>query len=100
MADDPDVAALAAIDALEVEGITPLLLKGGFRAWRSAGLPVEARPDEPRQEDAIDFLFFVHDRHDGNAEASRRYLAWELQLVDQVDDRERADFRLGPEEPG
>ena len=100
VADDPDVAALAAIDALEVEGITPLLLKGGFRAWRSAGLPVEARPDEPRQEDAIDFLFFVHDRHDGNAEASRRYLAWELQLVDQVDDRERADFRLGPEEPG
>jgi len=100
VADDPAVAALAAVDVLEAEGITPLLLKGGFRTWRDAGLPVEARPDEPGQEDAIDFLYFVHDRHDGNAEASRRYLAWELQLVDQIDDRERGGFSLRPEEPG
>lgn len=98
VADDPAVAALAATDALEVEGIIPLLLKGGFPAWRDAGLPVEARPDEPKQEEAIDFLYFVHDRHDGNAEASRRYLAWELQLVDQIDDRERAGFSLSLEE--
>ncbi|WP_299390742.1 rhodanese-like domain-containing protein [Pelagibius sp.] len=100
VADDPAVATLAAIDALEMKGITPLLLQGGFRAWRDAGLPVGARPDEPRQEEAIDYLYFVHDRHDGNAEASRRYLAWELQLVDQIDDRERAGFSLGQEEPG
>jgi len=36
----------------------------------------------------------VHDRHDGNKAAARRYLAWEQQLVSQLDEHERASFRL------
>ncbi|MEM7321369.1 MAG: rhodanese-like domain-containing protein, partial [Pseudomonadota bacterium] len=56
--------------------------------WRSARLNVVASPESPTEQDCIDYLFFVHDRHDGNLEASRRYLAWELGLVAQLDDQE------------
>lgn len=42
----------------------------------------------------IDFLFFVHDRHDGNKEAARRYLAWETNLIGQLDEQELATFRF------
>jgi phage terminase large subunit-like protein len=48
----------------------------------------------PSREDAFDFLHFVHDRHDGNLEASRRYLAWEQGLIAQLDEAERGAFRL------
>jgi rhodanese-related sulfurtransferase len=93
LADEPEVAALAALDLAEL-GLDARLLDGGMAAWRGAGLPVEASPDRPSPADAIDFLGFVHDRHDGNLEASRQYLAWEQDLVAQLDAEERAEFRL------
>jgi hypothetical protein len=37
---------------------------------------------------------FVHDRHDGNKEAARQYLAWETNLLSQIDPAERAHFRI------
>ena len=72
----------------------PRLLDGGLAAWKKAGLPVEASADSPPDADCIDYLFFVHDRHDGNKEAARRYLAWETGLVQQLDAQEIAAFRL------
>jgi rhodanese-related sulfurtransferase len=94
IADDPGAAQLAAIDLQELGWPAPMLLEGGPEQWRRAGLPWEASPDRPAPEEAIDFLKFVHDRHDGNLEASRRYLAWEQGLVAQLDAEERAEFRL------
>jgi hypothetical protein len=70
------------------------LLDGGFDAWRAAGLPVAASPEAPSDADCIDFLFFTHGRHEGNAAAARQYLAWEIGLVDQLDDQERGVFRI------
>ena len=61
---------------------------GAAPVWRS-----NRRPGTPRDADCIDHLFFVHDRHDGNLEASRRYLEWELGLVDQLDEQERSVLR-------
>jgi len=61
--------------------------------WQAAGLNVVATPEVPSDADCIDFLFFVHDRHDGNLEAARRYLAWELGLLAQIDDQERSVLR-------
>lgn len=72
----------------------PLLLAGGMDAWSAAQLPVVASPDMPSDAECIDYLFFVHDRHDGNKEAARRYLAWETGLVAQLDADEVAAFRL------
>jgi hypothetical protein len=42
----------------------------------------------PPDADCIDFLFFVHDRHDGNKDAARRYLEWETGLIAQLDEDE------------
>lgn len=65
-------------------------VEGTPDSWQAAGLSLAGTPDSPSQEECIDHLFFVHDRHDGNFEASRRYLAWELGLLDQLDPQERA----------
>ena len=94
VADEPGVAALVALDLFEAGAKDVCLLAGGYAAWRDASLPVEASPDRPSDADCIDFLFFTHGRHDGNAEAARRYLAWETGLIAQLDDQERGVFRL------
>ena len=57
-------------------------------------LPVVATPDDPPDADCIDFLFFTHGRHEGNAEAARQYLAWEIGLIAQLDAQERGVFRI------
>ena len=93
-ADDPALAALAAIDLAEAGSPDVRIMAGGYPAWRDAGLPVEVSPDRPTDADCIDFLFFTHDRHDGNAEAARQYLAWETGLIDQLDAQERGVFRI------
>ncbi|MEM5314707.1 rhodanese-like domain-containing protein [Paraburkholderia sp. JHI869] len=72
-----------------------MLLAGGFSAWTSAEQVVSSTPDTPPDEDCIDYLFFVHDRHDGNKAAARQYLAWETGLLAQLDADERNTFRLG-----
>lgn len=88
-----DDAQLAAWSALELPR-APMLLEGGMAAWLQAGLPAEATPQSPGDAECIDYLFFVHDRHDGNKEAARRYLAWETGLLGQLDEQERAGFRI------
>ena len=70
------------------------LLDGGLEAWIQAGGKVEASADMPSSADAIDFLAFLHDRHNGNLESARRYLAWETGLIQQLDARDLAEFHL------
>ena len=48
----------------------------------------------PPDKDCIDFLFFVHDRHDGNKDAARRYLEWETGLIAQLDEDEMNLFLI------
>jgi len=94
VAGNKGVAELAAIDLRE-SGVTRLsYLPGGSDAWKAAGLTITATPDVPADDARIDFLFFVHDRHDGNLESSREYLRWEMGLVDQVQDWEMGLFAL------
>lgn len=92
VADDPAVAALAADEARSLGAASVELLAGGTAAWEAAGHPLVPSPALPADADCIDYLFFVHDRHDGNREAARRYLAWETGLVAQLDARERAEL--------
>jgi rhodanese-related sulfurtransferase len=49
---------------------------------------------QPPDSDCIDFLFFVHDRHDGNKDAARRYLEWETGLIAQLDNDEMNLFSI------
>lgn len=96
IAPEPGIAALAAIDLAE-RGIRATHWHAGTpAAWTAAGLEVEATPELPADADCIDFLFFVHDRHSGNREAAKQYLAWELGLVAQLDAQERGGWRFLP----
>lgn len=45
-------------------------------------------------EDCIDYLFFVHDRHQGNKAAAIQYLKWETDLTSQIDEHERNTFNF------
>ena len=94
VADESALAGWAAAADWPAALPAPLLLEGNLATWRDAGLPVVASPDTPSDTDCIDYLFFVHDRHDGNKDAARRYLAWETGLVAQLDADELAAFRL------
>jgi rhodanese-related sulfurtransferase len=96
VADDPGVAALAAHDLREAGMEVAGVLDGGPGDWEAAGLKMVATPDEPAEIACIDFLFFTHGRHQGNAEACRQYLAWEVGLVDQLDEQERGVFAIVP----
>jgi cystathionine beta-lyase len=96
IAEEPGVAALAARD-LRHAGVAEIRqLTGGPEDWTAAGLDVVATPDHPSDAESIDHLFFTQGRNQGDAEAARQYLAWEIALVDQLDDQERGVFRVGP----
>ncbi|ARP80695.1 sulfurtransferase [Bordetella genomosp. 8] len=94
LAAESAVAALAARD-LAALGITQVQANcDGVDAWRASGLAIEATDDVPADKECIDYLFFVHDRHDGNKAAARQYLAWETNLIHQIDEQERSIFRF------
>ncbi|WP_354677602.1 rhodanese-like domain-containing protein [Cupriavidus plantarum] len=93
-ADSNDPVDLATAD-LRALGYRDLYrLEGGICAWQAAGHPVSAETDALPDARCIDYLFFVHDRHDGNKAAARQYLAWETGLVAQLDAQELATFRF------
>ncbi len=94
VADHADTAALAAAELGAAGGREVGVLAGGVDAWADAGFPLVATPRLPADADCIDYLFFVHDRHEGNVEAARGYLAWEQGLIAQLDGQERGVFRL------
>ena len=91
---DRRIAELAATDLGEAGHRDVSFLAGNEADCRAAGLEMTATPDEPPDADCIDYLFFVHDRHAGNLEACRQYLAWETGLIAQLDEQERGVFRL------
>ncbi len=93
-ADDLVVAKLFAMD-LQSAGVNKILLNmDTVTQWQAEGLRVVDTPEIPADKDCIDYLFFVHDRHDGNKAAARQYLAWEMNLLAQIDDQERNSFKL------
>jgi rhodanese-related sulfurtransferase len=94
LADDARIAQLAAIDLIDAGATDVRLVEGDLAACEAAGLARVSTPDQPADSDRIDFLFFVHDRHEGNKAAARAYLEWETGLLHQLDEHERASFRL------
>lgn len=79
-------ARLIAFDLQEMSDKPIAILSGGRERWKAEGRPIEATPqDAISQVDRIDFLFWVHDRHLGNDQAARDYLAWEEQLPAQIE---------------
>jgi rhodanese-related sulfurtransferase len=93
-ADEPAVAGIAATDLRELGFTSLYLAANGIDTWAKAGLPLAATPDIPADAERLDYLFFVHDRHDGNLEAARQYLDWETGLIAQCAPDELAVFRI------
>lgn len=94
IAEDLISVELLGIDLKEL-GVKKLLVNlEPETEWRAAGLEVASTPEEPADRDCLDYLFFVHDRHDGNKAAARQYLAWEMNLLAQIDEQERNSYRL------
>lgn len=94
LAEDAALAAWAAQD-LRAWGVNDVQANTGDpTGWSAQGIALIATPAEPVDADCIDYLFFVHDRHDGNKASARQYLAWETNLVKQIDERELAGYRF------
>ncbi|MBK0326204.1 hypothetical protein I5535_02735 [Rhodobacteraceae bacterium F11138] len=90
---DPSVARNCAKDLVQMGISAPLLLDYDPQSWRAGGLEITSTPSDPPDSERIDFLFFVHDRHDGSMESARRYLEWETGLIAQMDEDELSVFR-------
>lgn len=95
VAEDTDAARLAATELIAAGMKDVKLLDGGLGAWTKAGYATDASPDVPPDSECIDYLFFVHDRHAGNREAMKQYLAWETGLMAQLDEQDKASFKVG-----
>lgn len=94
IADDVMTARAAAVDLTEAGARGVALLAGGIEAWRATGRQLASTPGQPPDAERIDFVFHTAGRHEGNAAAARAYLAWETNLVNQLDAQERGVFRL------
>lgn len=92
--DDPAAAALAAQELTEAGAAEVKTHTGGAADWEKAGLHVAATPGLPSDAERIDHLFFVAKRHSGDLDHAREYLAWEQQLISQLDDQELGAYRL------
>ena len=91
---DMNLARLAATELADA-GISDVrLLEGGVAGWVKAGNTTASSPDIPSDSECIDYLFFVHDRHAGNREAMKQYLAWETGLMAQLGEQDKSVFRL------
>ncbi|QJI40545.1 cystathionine beta-lyase [Pseudomonas sp. ADAK2] len=87
LADDPRLAAFAALELPEHQ-------RQQTRFASSApGFSLQEDVNTPPDEQCIDFLFFTHDRHSGNKDAARQYLAWEIGLLAQMSAEEIASLK-------
>jgi rhodanese-related sulfurtransferase len=87
-------ARLASLDLAELTDARSAVLEGGTDAWVKAGLPTEESADTPSNEEIIDHLVWVAGRRTGNQDEMKQYLAWEQQLVAQLERDDNLPFRI------
>jgi rhodanese-related sulfurtransferase len=88
--------AIARYAAAELRTRRPLkALAGGTAAWRAAGLPVETGMG-PLASEPDDVALSARDRPADRERYMREYLAWEIDLVNQIGRDEDCRFRLAP----
>ncbi len=87
---DGALAQLAAEDAAGVLSCPVSVLAGGTAAWSQAGLPLEKGPTHMTSE-ALDIRLKAREEAEDKEAAMNAYLAWEIELVNQMatDDDQR-----------
>ncbi|WP_227247503.1 rhodanese-like domain-containing protein [Paraburkholderia caribensis] len=93
-ADASELAVLAALDLRDAGFANVSVVEGGIETFKQAGFALEATPQTPPDSERIDYLFFVHDRHEGNLDAARAYLSWETGLIAQCAADELQHFNI------
>jgi rhodanese-related sulfurtransferase len=91
----PDGAA-ARLAAAELTGSTKaaiMVLAGGTEGWIAARLPLETGPTLMASE-PDDVVLSARERGQGREEAMREYLAWEIDLVNQMATDDDQRFRV------
>jgi rhodanese-related sulfurtransferase len=71
------------------------VLAGGTAAWKAAGLPLEAGMG-PLASEPDDVALSARDRPADRERYMREYLAWEIDLVNQIARDTDCRFRLAP----
>ena len=91
--DDGPQAELVAREFSRLGDRQYAIVSGGFEALRSAGAAIQPGKSLPAS-DSVDEIRFASGRHDGDSQASRRYLDWEMGLVSRLSTDERAEFAI------
>jgi len=94
VASNPGIAALAASELSAAQLQRSQCIIADSATLAHYGQNIDATPDHPSNADCLDYLFFVHDRHNGNKLAATQYLQWEQNLVSQLDQQERSSFKI------
>jgi rhodanese-related sulfurtransferase len=88
--------AVARFAAAELRSRRPAaVLAGGTAAWQAAGLPLETGLDKLADE-PDDVALSARDRPADRERYMREYLAWEIDLVNQIGRDGDCRFRLAP----
>jgi rhodanese-related sulfurtransferase len=87
---DGILARLAAADAA-ASGREVLVLNGGTAAWKVAGLPL-AKGFKDNLDEPVDVWYRPYDLDEGNEEAMKTYLGWEVDLTKQIERDGTANF--------
>jgi rhodanese-related sulfurtransferase len=89
---DGVLAKLAALDAASLTGAPVQVLRGGNKAWKAAGLPLE--PGNTRLAAETDDVYYKpYDRQAQIEQAMQDYLDWEVALVEQLKRETYLTFR-------
>ena len=70
-----------------------MVLSGGTEAWTRAGLPLETGATRMASE-ADDVVLSARERNHDREEAMREYLAWEINLVNEMATDDDHRFRV------
>ena len=88
----PD-GVLARLAAADLDGIPVKVLSGGTQAWQAAGYPLES--GATRLANEVDDIRLKAREESGDREAAMRaYLAWEIELVNQMATESDQRFRV------
>ncbi len=91
--EDGVIARFAAAELRSRRPVT--VLAGGTAAWQAAGLPLETGLDKLADE-PDDVALSARDRPADRERYMREYLAWEIELVNQIARDRDCRFRLAP----
>ena len=90
---DGALARLAAAELRAAASVPVMVLTGGTEAWAQAGLPLETGATHMASE-ADDVVLSARERGQDREEAMREYLAWEINLVNDMAKDDDHRFRV------